>query len=59
MFAFLASFALTQDAEVAQPGTARAWRVRGALHLGSSNLPRGTSLIKLKPPLKRGFNKIL
>lgn len=28
-------------AEMAQPGKARAWKARGGLRLGSSNLPLG------------------
>ena len=41
------------QAEVAQPGTARAWRARGALHLGSSNLPLGVLLSRLVTKDKR------
>ena len=35
-------------AEMAQPGKARAWKVRGVMRLGSSNLPLGAILITKK-----------
>ncbi len=51
------------NAEVAQPGTARAWKAREGFPLGSSNLPLGVNLLETRPrhsPIsKEGIGHIL